>query len=105
MLLCLEMTTTRPTALCWACPLTRSMISEGTGLSRPPTEGHGLEEESGMMGIDTKLTGSQILARSLRSQQLSVLFYIMGGPMLEAERRASRRVSALLMFDTRRLPL
>ena len=38
-----------------------------------------------MMGIDTKLTGSQILARSLRSQQLSVLFYIMGGPMLEAE--------------------
>ena len=38
-----------------------------------------------MMGIDAKLTGSQILARSLRSQQLSVLFYIMGGPMLEAE--------------------
>ena len=38
-----------------------------------------------MMGIDTKLTGSQILARSLRRQQLSVLFYIMGGPMLEAE--------------------
>ena len=34
------------------------------------------------MGI---LTGSEILAQSLKSQGVDTMFYIMGGPMLETE--------------------
>src|SRR5919106_2108380 len=31
------------------------------------------------------ITGSEVLARSLRSQGVDTLFYLMGGPMLETE--------------------
>ena len=37
------------------------------------------------------VTGSQILARSLRRLQIDTFFYLMGGPMLAAESGLHRR--------------
>ena len=41
-----------------------------------------------------ELAGYQILAKCLKAQGVKDLFFIMGGPMLDAERPASRKASA-----------
>ena len=38
-----------------------------------------------------ELTGSEILAKSLKNEGTDVLFFLMGGPMLLAESPASRK--------------
>ena len=41
-----------------------------------------------------ELTGNEILARCLKAQGVKDIFFIMGGPMLDAERRGSTKASA-----------
>ena len=46
------------------------------------------------------ITGSEILAKSLKKERTEVLFFLMGGPMLETEmfciREGIRRAAKLL---------
>ncbi len=41
-----------------------------------------------------ELTGNEILARCLKAQGVKDMFFIMGGPMLDAELCSSRKASA-----------
>src|ERR687892_687991 len=68
-----------------SAPAIEPHAAEAAGIIRPGQGRRGLANTPERTGHMATITGSEVLAKALRTQGVDTMFYLMGGPMLETE--------------------